>query len=150
MCKLFRNVVELPKVLPTLVLWCFSECCWLLSSSGSTMCQCAVNKTERLEWARENKDMSFDDVIYTDETTVQIETHRRTCCYRKGQKPRYKPKPKHPVKVHVWAGISCRGRTKSVHFRGKDERAFLHLHFAQIGPTLHQGCLSRRASLHLR
>ena len=42
----------------------------------------------------------------TNETTVQIETHRGTCCYKSGQKPRYKPKSKHPVKVHVWAGIS--------------------------------------------
>ena len=42
----------------------------------------------------------------TNETTVQIETHRGTCCYKSGQKPRYKPKPKHQVKVHVWAGIS--------------------------------------------
>ena len=55
--------------------------------------------------------MFWKDVIYTDETTVQIETHQRTCCKKKGQKPRYKPKPKHPFKVHVWAGISFRGQT---------------------------------------
>ena len=70
---------------------------------------------KRLAWAIKNKDMFLEDVIYTDETTVQLETHRRTCCYKKGQKPRYKPKPKHPIKVHVWAGISYRGRT-SLHF----------------------------------
>ena len=39
--------------------------------------------------------MFWEDVIYMDETTAQIETHRRTCYYKKGQKPRYKPKPKH-------------------------------------------------------
>ena len=64
-----------------------------------------TNKEKRLAWAREHKGLSFEDVIYTNKTTVQIETHRRTCCCKKGQKPRYKPKPKHPVKVHVWAGI---------------------------------------------
>ena len=63
--------------------------------------------------------MSFKDVIYTDETTVQMETHRRTCCYKRGQKPRYKPKPKHPLKVHVWTGISYCGRTSSCIFEGK-------------------------------
>ena len=78
------------------------------TSKGTSYCQMIreANEEKRLEWAEKNKDMSFEDVIYTDETTVQLETHRRTCCYRRGQKPRYKPKPKHPVKVHVWAGIS--------------------------------------------
>ena len=91
------------------------------TSKSTCYCQMIrdVNKVKRLEWARENKNMSFDDVIYTDETTVQIETHRRTCCYKRGQKPRYKPKPKHPVKVHVWAGISHRGRTNLCIFDGK-------------------------------
>ena len=27
------------------------------------------------------------------------------------RKPRYKPRPKHPIKVHVWAGISMRSTT---------------------------------------
>ena len=38
-----------------------------------------VNEMKRLEWAKENKDMWFGDVIYTDETTVQMESHRRLC-----------------------------------------------------------------------
>ena len=63
--------------------------------------------------------MTCEDVIYTDETTVQIKNHRRTCCYKRGQKLRYKPKPKHPIKVHVWAGISFCGRTSLCIFEGK-------------------------------
>ena len=91
------------------------------TSKGTSYCQMihAANEEKRLEWAEKNKDMSFEDVIYTDETTVQMETHRRTCCYKRGQKPRYKPKPKHPLKVHVWAGISYRGRTSLCIFEGK-------------------------------
>ena len=77
------------------------------------------DKEKRLAWAREHKSLSFEDVIYMDKTTVQIEMHRRTCCYMKGQKPQYKPKPKHPVKVHVWAGISHRGRTNLCIFEGR-------------------------------
>ena len=77
------------------------------------------DKEKRLAWARERKSLSFEDVIYMDKTTVQIEMHRRTCCYMKGQKPQYKPKPKHPVKVHVWAGISHRGRTNLCIFEGR-------------------------------
>ena len=76
-------------------------------------------KEKPLALAREHKGLSFEDVVYTDETTVQNEPHRRTCCYRKRQKPLYKPKPKHHVKVHVWAEISHRGRTNLCIFEGK-------------------------------
>ena len=37
-----------------------------------------VNKEKRLKWATENQDTTFENVIFTDETTVQMETHRRT------------------------------------------------------------------------
>ena len=47
-----------------------------------------------------------------------METHRRFCCRKIGQKPRYKPHPKHPVKVHVWAGISWNGATRACIFDG--------------------------------
>ena len=50
---------------------------------------------------------------------MQLENHRCTTCYKRGQKPRYKPHPKHPIKVHVWAGISGRGRTAVCIFEGK-------------------------------
>ena len=91
------------------------------TSKSTSYCQMIrdVNKEKRLAWAIQNKDMSFKDVIFSDESTIQIKTHRRTCCYKRGQKPRYKPKPKHPVKVHVWAGISYQRRTNLCIFEGK-------------------------------
>ena len=60
----------------------------------------------------------FHNVIWTDETTVQMESHRRLCCQKRGQKPRYKPRPKYPTKVHVWAGISWNGSTRVCVFDG--------------------------------
>ena len=80
---------------------------------GTAYCQMIreQNRAKRLKWARQNLGATFDDVIWTDETSVQMESHRRFHVYKKGLKPRYKPKPKHPVKVHVWAGISWRGPT---------------------------------------
>ena len=86
------------------------------TAKGTKYCQMIreVNK-KRLKWATENH--TFESVIF--ETTVQMETHRRTCCYKRGCKPRYKPKPKHPVMVHVWAGISSRGRSRLTIFEGK-------------------------------
>ena len=70
---------------------------------GAAYCQLirAVNQKKWLDWAQEHLGAEFHDIIWTDETSVQMETHRRFCCRKKGQKPRYKPRPKHPVKVHV-------------------------------------------------
>ena len=56
---------------------------------------------------------SFNDIILTDETSVQLETHQRFCCRKRGQKPR-----SYPVKVHVWAGISWNGAMKACIFEG--------------------------------
>lgn len=87
---------------------------------GTAYCQLvrAGNREKRLRWAQENLGATFDDVIWTDETSVQMESHRRFCSRKNGSKPRYKPRPKHPVKVHVWAGISWNGATKACIFEG--------------------------------
>ena len=58
-----------------------------------------------------------DDVIFTDESTFQLECHRRKC-FRKKTPRKLKYQHKHPVKVHVWAGISKEGATHIVLFSG--------------------------------
>ena len=80
-----------------------------------------VNQEKRVEWCRERiatGDMDFDDVLFTDECTVQLESHRRITFYKKDQPMKYKMKVKHPPKVNIWAGISARGATKVVVFTG--------------------------------
>ena len=67
---------------------------------------------------------TFDDVIWTDETSVQLECHRRHCFRKQNEKPRLKPRPKHPIKVHVWAGISKRGATRVCIFEGTMDAPF--------------------------
>ena len=61
---------------------------------GSAYCQMIrdVNKVKRLEWAKKHENDDFEDVIWTDESTIQMETHRRFCCRKQSQKPRYKPR----------------------------------------------------------
>ena len=75
-----------------------------------------------MDWAHQYRHDDFENVLWTDECTVQLENHRRFCCRKKGQKPKPKPKPKHPTKVHVWAGISKRGRSKICVFDGIMDR----------------------------
>ena len=87
---------------------------------GSAYCQLIrnENKQKRLEWARANLDNNFDDVIWSDESSIQLDCHKRYCCRKEGEKPRPKPRPKHPTKVHVWAGISKKGATGICIFEG--------------------------------
>ena len=91
---------------------------------GSKYCQLIrhQNKHKRFLWAAghyyELLNNGFEDVIWTDETTVQLETHRRHTYRKKGEQATLKPRPKHPIKLHVWAGISKRGPTPIVIFKG--------------------------------
>ena len=61
---------------------------------GSAYCQLIreVNKVKRLAWARSHLHETFDDVIWTDECTVQMESHRRFACRKQGEPPRPKPR----------------------------------------------------------
>lgn len=78
------------------------------------------NKEKRLAWCQKmvQDEERFDDVIFTDESSVMLEKHRKKCYRRKGDPRKLKPRPKHPVKVHVWGGISKRGATSVVIFTG--------------------------------
>ena len=73
---------------------------------GSAYCQMIrePNKLKRYDWAIKYQNDDFNNVIYSDECTMQMEAYKRFCCRKQGETP--KPKPKHPLKVHVWAGIS--------------------------------------------
>ena len=57
---------------------------------------------KRLEFARIHLHDNFNNVIWSDETTVQLETHKCMCYRKEGENPHTKPHPKHSVKVHVW------------------------------------------------
>ena len=93
---------------------------WTLQRTGYCQLIQDVNKTKRLEFAQrvlESED-TFHNVIFSDESSISLTQYRRTC-YRKMDEPaKRKPKPKHPLKVHVWAGISKHGATKVCIFDG--------------------------------
>ena len=79
-----------------------------------------LNKKKRLLWCKEQIRVKekFTDVVFTDECTVQLENHSRLC-FRKHLQPRQlKQRAKHPVKIHVWGGISSKGATNIIMFTG--------------------------------
>ena len=71
-------------------------------------------------WCQEQERVqeNFDDVIFTDKSTVQLEHHSRLCFRKRHQPRQLKQRAKHPVKVHVWGGISKRGATNIIIFTG--------------------------------
>ena len=79
-----------------------------------------VNKVKRLEWCKQQleNEEDFSDIIFTDECTVQLDHHSRICFRKKGDQRALKRRAKHPVKVHIWGGISYKGATKIVIFTG--------------------------------
>ena len=79
-----------------------------------------VNMEKRLSWCQDKiaSNETFQNVIFTDECTVQLDRHGRLCFRKIGEPRKLKPKPKHPVKVHLWGGISKHGATPLVIFTG--------------------------------
>ena len=78
------------------------------------------NKKKRLVWSKEQlrTKEEFKDVIFTDETTVQLEQHSKICFRKRLQPRQLKQRAKHPIKIHVWGGISLWGATKVIMFTG--------------------------------
>ena len=74
------------------ILRCHKSLGWTFR--GIKYCQLirGVNKQKRLEWAQNNQNIDFEDIVWTDESTIQLETHMRFCCRKKGEPPKSKPR----------------------------------------------------------
>ena len=73
-----------------------------------------VNKEKRMEWCLDrvlSDDLELSDVIWTDECSVQLESHRKITYHKREEPSKMVSRPKHPPKVHIWAGISAKGAT---------------------------------------
>ena len=93
---------------------------WTLQTTRYCQLIKQKNKVKRLEFARQVLDSedTFDDIIFSNECSVSLQQYRRTCYRKVGEPTKRKPKPKHALKVHVWAGISRHGATKICIFDG--------------------------------
>ena len=93
---------------------------WTLS--GPRYCQLirVPNQIARYEFCQKLTEANdrLDDVIFTDESTIMLDKHGKIYFRKKGRLGKLKPKPKHPYKVDVWAGISKRGPTEILIFTG--------------------------------
>lgn len=79
-----------------------------------------VNKEKKMTFCKTliaNND-SFNDIIFTDECSVQLHGNKIVVYGEKDSPAPILPKPKHPLKVYVWAGISRKESTGIVVFDG--------------------------------
>ena len=114
---------------------------WTLQNTRYCQMIRDANKAKRLEYAQRVLDTgdTFHNVIFSDECSISLQQFRRTC-YRKVNEPaKRKPKPKHPLKVHVWAGISRHGATKICIFEGiMDAPVYCSILESSLIPFLHE------------
>ncbi|CAG2244240.1 unnamed protein product [Mytilus edulis] len=83
-----------------------------------------VNRRKRVDyalWALRTRE-TFLNVIFVDESSVEMSADGKIYFYKPTDGMQYiesrRQKPKHAYKVHVWAGISYRGRTHICIFNG--------------------------------
>ena len=97
-----------------------SELGWVHQNARYCQMVRDANKGVQLEWAKRmiEEEEQFDNVVFTDESTFQVEYHARRAYRRVGEPRILRPKPKHPAKIHVWGGISKKGSTSLVLFQG--------------------------------
>ena len=93
---------------------------WVVSNPKYCQLIRDANKENRIEWCKKMIEDAeqFGDVIFTDESSVMLDRHRRKCYCKKCEPRKLKARPKHPVKVHIWGGISKRGATSVAIFTG--------------------------------
>ena len=87
---------------------------WTLQRTAYCQLIRDANKIKRLEYARNVLDSgdTFHNVIFSNECSISLQHHWCTCYGKIDEPTKWKPKPKHPLKVHVWAGISRHGATE--------------------------------------
>ena len=97
---------------------------WTLSGPRNCQLIRVPNQIARYEFCQKLTEANdtLDDVIFTDESTIMLDKHGKICFRKKGRLG--KLKPKHPYKVHVWAGISKRGPTEILIFTGIMRKEF--------------------------
>ena len=71
------------------------------------------NKLKRRKFAQMCLDEEYicDNLIWSDESSVQLTLHAQTMRVKIGRERVLKPQAKHGLKVHIWAAISRKGAT---------------------------------------
>ena len=74
------------------------------------------HRENRLKWAQEHQATNWDQVIFSDETTVRLNSVKGLVWNLPGKKKMVRT-VKHPIKVNIWGCFSSRGFGRVVCFR---------------------------------
>ena len=85
--------------------------CTFIHTSHISWCNLVMQKAAK-NWSR------IFDVIFADECTVQLEQHGQICFCKRLQSRILEQREEHPIKMHIWGGISAKGATHLVMFTG--------------------------------
>ena len=101
---------------------------------------------KQVVWCQEqiSKGDKFFNVIWMDECSVQLDNHGRLC-FR--EKRKLKPRPKHPLRLHVWTDISAWDATPIVIFSGIFNSYMILWNLAGRSFSIHWGYFSSWAQL---
>jgi transposase len=78
---------------------------------GNTMLKPLLSEkhcAKRLVWAKQNQERDWNQVLFTDETTINVNVRRKKVWHKPGKKLVIRT-VKHPTKVHIWGCLSSVG-----------------------------------------
>ena len=96
------------------------------------------NKQLRLNWARKHLNDPFDDTVFTDEKSFFLFKQQRTAWIKIGAKVPFRTQPPHAPRVQVLGGISRRGRTPLVIYKGWLNARQHRENLDSLVPAVHQ------------
>ena len=82
------------------------------------------HRERRLQWAQDHQTMDWDQVIFSDETTIRLNSVKGMFWNLPGKKKVIRT-VKHPLKVNVWGCFSSKGFGRIVCFRQNLDAKFL-------------------------
>jgi DDE superfamily endonuclease/Transposase len=95
-------------------------------------------KEVHLQWAKDHQTYAWKNVVFSDETTLQM--FRNTClAWSQGGTP-ITPMVKHPFKLHVWAAISMQGKIGFYSFTQNMDR---HLYRKILNENLYENATTK-------
>jgi transposase len=75
-----------------------------------------THREKRLAWAMEHEHTDWNTVLFTDESTININMRKKRVWQRPGKRTVIRV-VKHPVKVHIWGCVSSKGFGQCYIFR---------------------------------
>lgn len=79
------------------------------------------HKQERIRYCKRHQTDQFSNVVFTDEKPWILGKRRRKIWRKVGAAPRTYTKTKYPVKLQCWAGISLKGVTNIIIWKGRQK-----------------------------